>query len=103
MQSVDDQTSGNLDEKILGIRLSDPTATTPRIAQVIMRVVIHPVALINLSPRQTVATVPRFLLPTRRRCIPLVRTASMRWRTIAPRVLRRVGQSWCSDQHHDSR
>ncbi len=91
MQSIDDQTSGNLDKKILGIRLSNPTVATPRVAQVVMRIVIHPVATIDLSPRQTVATVPRFLPPTRRRCITFVRTTRMRRWTIAPRVVRRVG------------
>ena len=63
-----------------------------RIAQVVARVVVYPVAAVHFGPGQAVATTPGLLLPARRRRIAVVRAACMRRRAVAAGVVRRIGE-----------
>ena len=92
MQRVDDQAGRDLHQQVLGVGLAHPALAATRIAQVITRVIIHPVAAVHFGPGQAVATTPGLLLPAGRRRITVVRAAGMRRRAVAAGVMRRVSE-----------
>lgn len=104
MQGVDDQPGGDLHQQVLVVGLAHPAPVAARLTQVITRIVVHPVTAIHFGPRQALTTSPGFVLPARRRRITVVWAACMRWRAVAARVVRRIGEGGsrgeCSGRAH---
>ena len=91
MQGVDDQAGGDLHKQILRIGLSNPTMTTAGITQVVVGVIVYPVASVHFGPGQAVTTTPRLLLPSRRWRLAVMWSTGVGGGTIAPCVVRWVG------------
>lgn len=99
MKGVDDHAGGDFHKQVVNIGLPDPTLTTAGIAQLVVCVIVHPIASVHLCPGDTLATLPRLLLPAWRWRVALVRSTGMRGRAIAARVVRRIGPGRRKDEH----